>query len=739
MHYPKKSTSAFEQKSRRDISLPAHVKVDSTTESDYTADVNFGAQPSLSFLRRSFRARRFVACVASCTFAALATIGLHAPAASAAPILVRTTPPQDSVLEQVPSRVVFTFDTPLIRFGTGAYLNGDKLTTPLAERSDQPNEAILRLDSLSPTAPGVYDIVWQAFAEDESTTGGQLRFRVGPVPTKATPPPTTGKAKSKNPGGKPLPTIPVGKRKPTTTVARSTSVSPPGSPPSSPVTTVATAAPGPIVANESPTSATPAVTSTIVVATPPGSDTAPSTTPSNSAPTSAPVPIAPDGSTTSPSSVTALPNSAQIPVTTQTASEPPVGRKPSTTQPLATKSTTTKPKRSTTTTTEAITTTEETTEAPTAPPTTTTPASTKALPTKTTAPATTLATRATAPKTTGAPSTQTTTPAATPTVTLDPANNPAPTPGTGIASGDYLPDPSPQVPGDAADPGLDTPIPGSLLPTTTKVKRFSLPKTSTSKTSRPTTSRATTSREQTSQPATSKTPTSRPQTSKLKASTTGDKSNIKSPVTTFPASNPTTTGKSTTQARNPATPKPSISKSKTSDSTSQIAAGKSKIFGSTDLGWLRTAILAIGALFGLMLLGTMASLALPSSAPRRGTVLVQSALATAVAILLMSFAGIARGLKNLPTGRTSLIAKIIGGLALLAVALFRWRSLRRGVKVVLDRTDSTSKLPFSLSRKSRNEKHGRHYGITKTVGRATLIEGILLLAALVVAVVLMAS
>ncbi len=138
------------------------------------------------------------------------------------------------------------------------------------------------------------------------------------------------------------------------------------------------------------------------------------------------------------------------------------------------------------------------------------------------------------------------------------------------------------------------------------------------------------------------------------------------------------------------------------------------------------------------LLVGIASLLLPSSARRRGSVLFAMVIATALAIALLTAVGIARSVHHLPDSRSTLMAKCIGGFALVLVPLFRWRSLARALPSVLTNATDGRRLPFSFRFGAKQRGRGaKHYGNIRIVGRVTVIETVLLVMALIVAVVLM--
>ena len=147
-----------------------------------------------------------------------------------------------------------------------------------------------------------------------------------------------------------------------------------------------------------------------------------------------------------------------------------------------------------------------------------------------------------------------------------------------------------------------------------------------------------------------------------------------------------------------------------------------------------TGLVGVVALVGL-LLGLLATLA-PTATRTRGATLQGLAIGAAVAIAALSSLGIALSIDALPNRRVTLLAKLIGGSALLCIALSRWHSVQRGVNQVLQPGSGFGRLPFSF-RLPQRKGRGRHLGASRTVRNAAFLEAALLLAAVAVAVVLM--
>ena len=149
-------------------------------------------------------------------------------------------------------------------------------------------------------------------------------------------------------------------------------------------------------------------------------------------------------------------------------------------------------------------------------------------------------------------------------------------------------------------------------------------------------------------------------------------------------------------------------------------------------------------LFGLMTLialaiGVAATLS-PSATRTRGALLQGLAIAAAVAIAVLGALGLASSIDGLPNHRATLLAKIVGGIALMLVPVFRLRSIRRGMGQVLNPESATGQPPFSFRQtRERSDRKGRarHLGAARTVRNASIIETVLLMAAVAVAVILM--
>ncbi len=130
----------------------------------------------------------------------------------------------------------------------------------------------------------------------------------------------------------------------------------------------------------------------------------------------------------------------------------------------------------------------------------------------------------------------------------------------------------------------------------------------------------------------------------------------------------------------------------------------------------------------------------PSATRTRGAVLQGLAIVAAVAIGILGALGVASSIDGLPNHRATLVAKIVGGLALILVPVVRLRSIRRGVGQLLNPQADAGRLPFSFRRTKASPERkgrGRHFGAARTVRNASVIETVLLMVAVAVAVVLM--
>ena len=127
----------------------------------------------------------------------------------------------------------------------------------------------------------------------------------------------------------------------------------------------------------------------------------------------------------------------------------------------------------------------------------------------------------------------------------------------------------------------------------------------------------------------------------------------------------------------------------------------------------------------------------------RGRILKWLAAFSVAAVLGLTIAGIVRS-RDLQRD-TALVAKVIGGTALLLVAVLRWRSIRRAVNTLFGQrrpsgtADPSDKraganAPLPASFRARGAKH---FGAAGLVQRATFIEVTLLVLTLLATVLLM--